>query len=323
MGNWQNGIAKLTLPTPFPVGDVHSYLIKGDRLTLVDAGVKTEEAWELFKAQLAELNLKPDDIEQVVLTHHHPDHVGLLDYLPPTIEIHAHSLNERWLTKDNQFASEHDEFYMGLYRQFGIPEEFCGPSVNNMKKNLRFSSECSLSGYLHENDAPPGLEGWRVLETHGHAQGHIALWREKDAVLIGGDVLLAHISPNPLLEPPHPGEKERPKPQLQYNQTLRKLQEYPVSLVHAGHGEDFANINPLIEKRLSRQHDRAMKVKTMLEDEPKTAYEVCQLLFPTVYQKELNLTISETAAQLDYLLSLEEIAVREEESSLLYAAIGR
>ena len=38
MTEWIDGIAKLTLPTPFPVGDVNAYLIKGDRLTLVDAG---------------------------------------------------------------------------------------------------------------------------------------------------------------------------------------------------------------------------------------------------------------------------------------------
>jgi glyoxylase-like metal-dependent hydrolase (beta-lactamase superfamily II) len=320
MEKWKNGIVKLTVPTPFAVGDVHCYLIKGDRLTLVDAGVKTEEAWGALKAQLAELKLTPEDIEQVILTHHHPDHVGLLHYLPTRLEVHAHPLNERWLKRTESFSAEHDDFYLKLYQQFGVPQEYLAPTINEMKKNLRYSSECSLAGHLLENDVPFGLEGWRVLETHGHAQGHIALWREEDGVLIGGDVLLAHISPNPLLEPPYPGETERPKPQLQYNQTLKKLQEYPISLVYAGHGQDFTGTGPLIDNRLSRQHDRAMKVKSMVKEKPKTAFEICQSLFPTVYQKELNLTISETAAQLDYLMSLEEIAVVEEGPSLLYVA---
>jgi glyoxylase-like metal-dependent hydrolase (beta-lactamase superfamily II) len=320
MAEWKNGIAKLTLPTPFPVGDVHTYLIKGDKLTLVDAGVKTDEAWEAFNFQLDQLKIAPEEIEQVILTHHHPDHVGLLDFLPASLEVHAHPLNERWVNRTPDFAAEHNRFFTGLYRAFGVPESFYMPFVQRMAKMLRFSCNRPLTGYLHENDIPVGLHDWRAIETPGHAQGHIALWREKDGVLIGGDVLLAHISPNPLLEPPPPGELERPMPQLQYNESLRKLQEYPVSIVHAGHGEDFGNIVPLIEKRLARQHERAMKVKMMLKQEPKTPFEICQRLFPAVYQKELSLTISETVAQLDYLLSLGEIAIIEEDAALLYAA---
>src|SRR4051812_31399405 len=97
MTEWKNGIAKITLPTPFPVGNVNVYLIKGERLTLVDAGVKTEESWSLLSKQMAELNLTPDDIEQVVLTHHHPDHTGMLDFFPESLDVYGHQLNERWI----------------------------------------------------------------------------------------------------------------------------------------------------------------------------------------------------------------------------------
>ena len=45
MAEWKDGIAKITLPTPFAVGDVNAYLIKGERLTLVDCGIKTKESW--------------------------------------------------------------------------------------------------------------------------------------------------------------------------------------------------------------------------------------------------------------------------------------
>lgn len=71
-------VYRITVPTPFPVGDVHMYVIAGDRLTLVDAGVKTEEAWQLFVKQLGEVGYAPEDIEQIVITHHHPDHVACL-----------------------------------------------------------------------------------------------------------------------------------------------------------------------------------------------------------------------------------------------------
>lgn len=74
-------ISQITIPTPFAVGDVHVYLIKGDTLSLVDAGVKTKRAWEAVQTQLKELGYFPSDIEQIILTHHHPDHIGLIDFL--------------------------------------------------------------------------------------------------------------------------------------------------------------------------------------------------------------------------------------------------
>src|SRR5690606_9314912 len=108
----------------------------------------------------------------------------------------------------------------------------------------------------------------------GHAQSHIGLFREKDGVFLGGDHLLAHISPNPILEPPLPGHAERPKPQLQYNESLKKLRQLPISLFYSGHGEDIEDVNGLINERLGRQHERAMKVKTWLEFESLTVFEV-------------------------------------------------
>ena len=318
MAEWKNGIAKLTVPTPFPVGDVHMYLIKGDTLTLVDGGVKTEAAWSAFRQQLQQLGFSPEDIEQVILTHHHPDHVGLLDFLPDSVKVSAHPLNERWLTRNADFEAARETFYMELYHQFGVPDAYSKPFIKSMKKMLTLSCNRPLTGYLHENDEPEGLYGWKVIETPGHSQGHIALVSARDGLFIGGDALISHISSNPLLEPPHPGKLERPKPQVQYNETLRKLFDYPITHVFPGHGPEFGDIRPLIEKRLSRQHERAMKVKAIIDQGHTSVFEICQCLFPAVYLKELELTISETVGQLDYLLELGEIAVLNDGEILRY-----
>ncbi|HOQ90855.1 MAG TPA: MBL fold metallo-hydrolase, partial [Candidatus Hydrogenedentes bacterium] len=71
-------IAPIVLPTPFPVGDVNVYLYRGqDRLTLFDAGVKTDQAWDALVEQIRELGYEIRDIGRIVLTHHHFDHIGL------------------------------------------------------------------------------------------------------------------------------------------------------------------------------------------------------------------------------------------------------
>jgi glyoxylase-like metal-dependent hydrolase (beta-lactamase superfamily II) len=319
MTQWIDGIAKLTLPTPFQVGDVNAYLIKTDRLTLVDCGVKTDEAWEALQLQLHSIGLTPNDIEQVVLTHHHPDHVGLLDYFPETMTVYGHALCERWLQRTDTFLKEHDEFYQKLFIDFGIPESYF-PFIGQLKKSLRYSCNRSLTSTVQEGSIIPGLEEWEIIGTPGHAQSHIALFRKKDGLLIGGDHVLAHISPNPLLEPPVNGELERPKPLLQYNHSLKKLLNYSIRIIYTGHGEEVYDLQELVEKRLKRQHERAMSVKEFVSIQPLSTFEICQRLFPTVYQKELSLTISETVGQLDYLISLGEIDKMEENNMIRYIA---
>jgi len=314
---WKESIAKIVIPTPFPVGDVNVYVVKGDRLTLIDVGPKTDAAWEALNVQLKDLGLTVNDIEQVVLTHHHPDHAGLLDYFPDSLEVYGHQLNERWLFGTKEFLASHDKFYLELFQEFGIPEQYL-PLIGAMKKSLRYTCNRPLTGELKEGDSPFGLEDWTVIETPGHAQSHIGLLREKDGVFIAGDLLLAHISPNPLLEPPLPGTTERPKSQLQYNESLKKLKQLPIQLVYAGHGEEIYHANELIEKRLSHQHERAMKVRNWLAEEPLTVFEICKRLFPSVYERELSLTISETIAQLDYLQAVGEVKVNEEKTAFMY-----
>jgi glyoxylase-like metal-dependent hydrolase (beta-lactamase superfamily II) len=320
MTEWKDGIAKITVPTPFAVGDVNVYLVKGERLTLVDAGVKTEQSWEALKEQMGELGLSPADIEQVILTHHHPDHVGMLDFFPDSLEVYGHHLNERWIHQTEAFFQEQEDFFRVHFLEFGLPEEYF-PLLPKLRKTLKYSCNRSLTGHLAEGMTPLGLSEWQVIETPGHAQSQIALYRERDGVLIGGDLILAHISPNPLLEPPAPGETERPKPLLQHNDSMKKLLAYPIQCVYTGHGEEVYKLAELIEKRLTRQHERAMTVHSWLKEEELTVFEICKRLFPSVYQRQLMLTISETVAQLDYLSSIREISSKDTKPVLYQARL--
>ncbi len=312
-------VIKFTVPTPFPVGDVNLYLIKGDVLTLVDAGVKTEEAWNIFQEQLGDIGLKTTDIEQVVLTHHHPDHVGMLDFFPADLPVIGHPYNNPWISKDPDFFERHTAFFTDLFTKSGIDPVFLN-LLRKVESPLRFSCHRSLTSTVTEGDKIPGLPEWSVIYTPGHAQSHIVLYRERDGLVIGGDAILAHISPNPLLEPPQNNEIERAKPQVQYNQTLKKLLDYDISRVYTGHGEDITELHALIHKRLRRQEERAYSVLKMLREKPMTAFETCQQLFPSVYQKELMLTMSETIGQLDFLEELGEIKIDKTKEYFIYHA---
>ncbi|MFH5182184.1 MBL fold metallo-hydrolase [Paenibacillus sp. TAB 01] len=71
-------IYQLKVPLPFPLRWVNSYLIRGSGgYTLIDPGLHTETSVQFWEAALHSLHIDYRDIEQIVLTHHHPDHYGL------------------------------------------------------------------------------------------------------------------------------------------------------------------------------------------------------------------------------------------------------
>jgi glyoxylase-like metal-dependent hydrolase (beta-lactamase superfamily II) len=318
MTEWKNNIAKISLPTPFPVGDVNVYVIKGDTLTLIDTGLKTEQGKDALEHGLTDIGLSLSDIEQIVLTHHHPDHAGGLGFFREDIPVYGHPNNQRFLLMTDDFINEHDMFYLDFASKLGVPSEY-KELITQFRRSATYISPRTLRSGLLEGESIPGHPDWKVIETPGHAQSHISFYRDTDSVMIGGDHLLEKISPNPLMEPPLQKGHERPKPLLQYHDSLKKCLEVPLAMVYTGHGNEVFDVPGLIKKQMERQHMRAMNVKQMLKEKPSTGFEICRQLFPSAYQKELGLTLSETVGQLDYLQHLGEIKAEIVSEAIIYS----
>ncbi|MGX1263858.1 glyoxylase-like metal-dependent hydrolase (beta-lactamase superfamily II) [Rossellomorea marisflavi] len=309
-------ITKITLPTPYAVGDVNVYLVKGDALTLVDVGPLTEEAWERLNAQIGEAGYELEDIDQVVLTHHHPDHAGMVERFAPSVEIIGHPYNRHWLHRDAGFLDEYGRFFFNLARESGVDEEILS-RITSFEHLLTLMGNRPLDRCVEEGEDVPGLPGWTIIGTPGHAQSHLSFYREEDGTLIAGDHILAHISPNPLIEPLFNGGG-RPKPMLQYNDSLDKLTNVPISVAYTGHGADVRDVQELIARRKRKQEERAATVQTMIQARPMTAFEICKRLFPAVYKKELGLTLSETIGQLDYLEASDRMKAEKQNGVYYY-----
>ena len=312
-------VRQITLPTPFLVGPVHTYLVRSDALTLIDTGPKTEEAQGILLNSLEQMNVRPEDIELVVLTHHHPDHTGLTAKFLPNALIAGHPKMKPWLDKDETFFQERKEFFCDFYTRHGMPEKWVEEIEKGNQGYMVYTDKSRLDIPTVEGEEIDGLSGWTVIDTPGHAQTHISLFREKDTSMIAGDHILGHISSNAILEAPYKKGEERPRTLLQYRDALKKCRH--INMIYPGHGEDVKNPPQLIEKRLREQETKAQVFKQFLKEEPSTAFEVCKFMYPDMYQKQPSLTFSETLGHLDLLEEYGEVKVEEDKGRISYKSV--
>lgn len=309
---------KITLPTPFAVGAVNTYLIKEETVTLVDCGPNTKEAEATLIAALYELHISINDIEQVILTHHHPDHIGGLGFLPEQVTVIGHSRLEPWLTQNKQFLRRYEAFFTNLGLEMGVPRMVMNhmPSINEY---MHYAGKHPLNIKISEGDDMDGiLPGWEVIETPGHAESHIGLIRKSDRLYITGDHLLPHISSNALLEPPYEVNEDRPKTFLNYRKSLEKCQKLDVNLILPGHGRQFTNHIQLINERFKRQENRAQDILDSLNVQSLTTFEIGKVLFPKVYLKQLDLVLSEVTGYLDWLEQRGDIISKKNSHQVIF-----
>ena len=311
-------INKIVIPTPYPVGDVNAFLVKGDALTLFDAGPKTEEAYEAIKWGIRAAGYDMKDVEQVVLTHHHPDHAGWVDAFPQA-DILGHEYVDYWMRQEPDFLEYHTQFYMQELEKQNVPQSII-KNIVQVRGELELFGSRPLTSFLKEGDEVPGHLGLKVYETPGHAQSHLIFLDEQSRQCIGGDLLLEKVSSNPLVEPPISLEGDRPHSLLQYNASLQKLSDLNVSTLYTGHGGEVHNVRELVEERLAKQQARALKVREFLQ-EPRSVFDVTKILFAKIYKTQLGLTLSETLGQLDYLVDNGLATIKEENGVQLYMKV--
>jgi glyoxylase-like metal-dependent hydrolase (beta-lactamase superfamily II) len=298
------GIHRLRIPTPFAIGRVNCYLIEDRPLTLVDTGPNSGKALDELQGQLSDHGHSIDDLELVILTHQHIDHLGLVEIIVEHsgAEVAALGLAARRLANFSEDAELDDEFSARLMLRNGIPKNVV-IALQGVSRSFRaWGSRARVTMPLSDGEelgfADRRLE---VMHRPGHSPSDTLFWDAERRILIAADHLLPTISSNPLITRPLDGSDEPTQALVSYIDSLRRTRELPAEIVLPGHGDPITNHVALIDERLQKTERRKQKIFALVQERPRTGHEIAQELWGNVAVTQAFLTLSEVIGHLDLL----------------------
>ncbi len=293
-------IFPIIVPVKSSLKSINFYLIKADQsLLLIDAGLNNDDCWRALNKTLSKNGFDISDITHICLTHHHIDHVGLVNRVVSAkpIPVFAHPLSFPRLKSEPEFIQMRIEFFDKLYREMG-----CGEAgqkqVEHLRKAAKMNQSQKIECDLHEL-ATGSFENFKVLEVPGHAPDQIAFYHSNTRKLFAGDLLISHISSNALVEPT--GNGKRTQSLSLHLDSMKKCLELFVGTVFSGHGVVIENHRELIERRIAGVDRKADKFLSLIDAGCVTASEVAKRYYGDTYEQQFSLVMSEVIGHLDYL----------------------
>jgi len=298
------GLHWLRMPLPWSLDHINLYALEDDGgWTLVDSGVRSGEikgCWDsLFAGPLA-----GGPVRRILVTHHHPDHIGLAAWLAARFDAPIHATRAAWLlarTLSLDVADEPPEEVISFMRRAGLPEKTIEAQRRAGWGNFAKLVERLPVGYRRIEGGDRltiGGETWRVLETGGHAPGHACLFSESRHILISGDQVLPRISSNVSVYPTEPGGN----PLEEWLEGLARMRALPEkSFVLPAHNTPFTGLHARLEALIGKHVGRMGDLAAMCAA-PKAATEVFPALFLRAISREgYTMATGEALAHLHFL----------------------
>lgn len=303
---------RIEVPTPFQVGTVNAYLMAGNPLTLFDCGPNTEEAYMALADGIQQCGYRLHDIEQIIISHHHVDHVGLLHRIVAESDatLIAHEYAVPYLQNPITARQRDNDFFHIICQEGGVPESMLTVVDKVTGWVERFVNQpVTVDRVVQEcHTVTAGDREWQVYHTPGHAGDMVCLFEPQTATLLSSDHLLLKISSNPLIEPaPTPGAS-RPRRLIEYITHLQRIADLQPRIAYPGHGEPIEDVVGLVAERVQMHHQRARKILDYMGNQPVSLWELTEKLFGHIQQPEGKfLAISEVLGHIDLLESSGEI----------------
>jgi glyoxylase-like metal-dependent hydrolase (beta-lactamase superfamily II) len=301
------GIHRIAVPTPFAVGRVNVYLIEDDPLTLVDAGPNSGSSLDVLERELGALGHRIEDLERIVVTHQHIDHIGLVQILANRSNAEVVALDRLvpFLEGYREEAAAEDDFATATMLRHGMSEEVARALASVSLAFRAWGAGATVTRSLLDGETLVFAgRSFEVLFRPGHSATDTVFHDPERRLLIGGDHLLGAISSNPLISRPVAGDGTRRRRALmEYIESLRQTREMDVALVLPGHGDPIEDHRTLIGRRFDLHARRADKIHALIADRPRSAHSIAQALWGDIAVTQAFLTLSEVLGHTDILLA--------------------
>lgn len=317
------GVLWLRLPLPMALDHVNAYALDdGEGWTLVDPGIDTPACRAaLQSAFVGPLAGKP--ITRVIVTHYHPDHIGLAGLLQAwgaeLWTTRTSWLFARMLQLDEQPVPVAET--LDFWRFAGMEPDLHGRRARERPFNFADCVYPLPLGFrsIAEGDLiAAGGRRWRVRIGHGHAPDHATLWSEDDDLILGGDQLLPSISANLGVYATEP----MADPVADWLASCRSFQPLAREehLVLPGHKLPFRGL-PLRLRQMIENHTGALeRLRGLLAQGPKSATQCFPALFKRpIGEAEYGLALVEAMAHLNHLLLRDEVTRQVEDGVWLWS----
>src|SRR6201996_5778512 len=276
------GVRWLRLPLPYRLDHINVYLIENaGGWTVFDTGLGTgpcKEAWQIAFAGLA----KGQSLKSTIVSHFHPDHVGLAGWLCQQYDLELTMPRPEYLhTLLLQFAPADygEEVFRPFYQRHGLSAEATDVVLSRGHEYLRRTTGVPASYHRikHNDTLRIGERSFTVLTGGGHALEQAMLYQPTERLFLAADQVIARISPNVSV---HPMEPDLDALGI-YLDSLRAIRGSvaPDVLVLPGHGLPFYGLHERVDELIAHHAQRCHEIDAACRQRPLSVAEIVPVLF--------------------------------------------
>jgi glyoxylase-like metal-dependent hydrolase (beta-lactamase superfamily II) len=299
------GVIWFRLKLPFQLNHVNIYLVEDDDGWLVlDTGLGTDDCRVGWDSILSG-PLHGERLSRMLVTHFHPDHVGLAGWLAQSFELPLAMPRTEYLYhlmaahgRGDMYDAAHREFY----HSNGLPPEMTDMILGRGLNYLRLTTgvPSSYERIKHGDTRRVGGRDFDVLTGGGHALEQAMLHQPADRLFFAADQVIARISPNVSVHPVEP-EEDPLGIYLRDLRALRATVPHDV-LVLPGHGLPFHGLHARIDELTDHHAVRCERVADACRAQPLTAAELIPALFVRLLDPhQTGFAFGEVLAHVNYM----------------------
>jgi len=303
------GVHQVTMPIPFPLKEVHAYLIDaGGEWVMMDAGFPSQEALAVLKPEVDRICGGPSKVHTAFISHYHPDHCGLAGWLQAHgTNVVVHERDWPSVERMNSDAPVNAEEYGGSsFAAIATETNFSFEQMRQETNTLRFALTKPTLVQGGETMTIGG-RAFELIWTPGHTEGHLCVLDRATNTIFTGDHMLARITP-------HIGmwRNNGDSPLHAYEESLTLIEEMAPDRAFPAHEAPIEDVPERARELRLHHEERRQDVLAVMSTQTRPALDIAKDVFKgREGGMQTFLALSETLAHLD-ALAREGLVLKED-----------